>query len=160
MTINVAGLLDNVQQSLDAYIATFGYSVHQHGVRRFVPPMTDPWIRARYDLLAMTRHPYRQVSLTEVGDELQGTVEVTICQHARTFTQRYTLASTRDTVVAFLIPSRTIPINDYAAGGTQVGVLVIYDLGERLLDDGAVSGLVQHSISVHTRYIEAATQPF
>ena len=160
MTINVAGLLDNVQQSLDAYLGALGYAVHQHGVRRFVPPTTEAWIKVRYDLLQTTRQFYRQVSLTEVGDEVRGTLELTLCQHARTFTQRYTLAAVRDAVMAALTPSDIVPINDYTGGGAQVGVLLLYTVSERLLDDGGESGLVQHSMSVETRYIEAATQPF
>lgn len=163
MALNAAGTLVNLYYSLDLHLDALeglGYPVHRHGMRRFVPPATGAWVRARFDLLPLERRFYRQVSNTEVGDELRGMLDLIVAEHARTFTQRYTLAAARDTVVALFPPSGTLPIRE--SGGDehpQVGTLYLDTLGERLLDDGARSGLVQHSISVSVRYLAAYSTP-
>ena len=153
----------NIYYSLDLHLdalVVLGYPVQFHGVRRFVPPATGAWVQARYDLLPMSRHFYRQVSDTELGDEIQGTIELTLAEHARTYTQRYTLAAARDAVVAIFSPSGVVSIRDSAGDEhAKIGALYFDTLSERMLDDGSRSGLVQHSISVATRYIEAYSTP-
>lgn len=161
MALNSASRLTNIHDALDTYLDTLGFSVHRHGVRRFIPPVTAPWIRAHYGLLGMQRRAYRQVADTEVGDELIGTVDLVLAQHARTYATRYTLAATRDTVVAAFPPGGLIPVYDADDGDRpQIGHVYIDGVHEQFLDDGGTTGLVQHALTIRVRYIEATTQPW
>ena len=63
MTIVATSTLANVYASLDTYILSTiggdvstgggGLAIHLHGVRRFIPPVDDPWVQVHYDFLAL-----------------------------------------------------------------------------------------------------------
>lgn len=169
MALLASGLLDNLYQSLDAYITTTlitaaGLSVRAHGVRRFIPPTDAPWVEVHYNFLGLRSEHVRQVGGSILGTHRMGQLQCNIFQRARIFGQRYTTASARDLVVAAFPEGHIVPIHDYV--GTlpdgmpaQVGCLILDGYTEQVLDTAQRSGLTQHVIEVHTRYLEMFTRP-
>lgn len=165
MALTSASLLENVFASLDDFLGsavsdTEGFPVQKHGVVRFVPPASSAWVVAQYHLLAQSRVHFRQMAAGYVGDEVQGTVELTLVEPRRSYSSTITVVSARDAVLAYFPVGGLIPILDFVSGSeTQIGSLWITSRNERTLDDGAETGLVQHSVSIETRYLEVYDQP-
>ena len=175
MALLVGGLLQNVYLSLDVYLAVnlldvdgIPIAIHQHGIRRFVPPVDAPWIETHYDFLGIQSDYRRQMgSIAGVSihsTERRGYLQLNIYQRARIFTQRYTTAATRDLVVAALPEGHCIAIRDYvhAVGDVvpdDVGVLILDGVTEHVIDTGFQSGMTQHLVECVTHYLEPFTRP-
>lgn len=161
MTILAAGSLVNIQGSLDVYITTAipGLAVRLHGVRRFVPPVDDPWVEVHYDFLGL-QSAYRRQTGRWADDQLiqaterQGNLQVNIYQRARLWATRYTTAVARDLVMAAFPEGTVIHIYDNGGSGDGVGALIFDGSQEHVQDQGMRSGLTQHVIQIRTRYLE------
>ena len=175
MALLVAGLLENVYASLDAYLTAslvdenaVPMTIRLHGVRRFVPPIDDPWIEAHYDFLGMQSFFRRstgiQSGMIVHSEDRHGYLQLNIYQRARSFTTRYTTAHARDLVMSAFPDGHLIPIRDYVhmvpdVVPDEVGLLVIDGTTERVVDIGQRSGVTQHVIQCDTRYLEPYTRP-
>lgn len=168
MALTAAGSLVNVYGALDLYltaqlVTAGGLSVKLHGVRRFIPPVDDPWVEAHYQFLHLSEYYDRQVGPSLYGAERAGLLQLNVFQRARVFTTRYTIASARDQVVTAFPEGGFIPVYDEAsadAEGTapQVAVIILNGITEHTQDDGALSGVMQHVVQVQTRYLEEFTR--
>lgn len=165
MTILSAGSLANVYASLDAYLtATLSpvITVRLHGVRRFIPPVDDPWVEVHYDFLGL-QSEFRRQTGRWADDQLiqaterQGNLQLNIYQRARVWATRYTTASARDLVMAAFPEGKVLHIYD-SDGIAIVGALICDGTQEHVQDHGMMSGLVQHVIQVRTRYLEHYTR--
>lgn len=168
MALLAAGSLANVYQSLDKHIQMTliddaGLSVQLHGVRRFVPPGDAAWVTVHYDFLGLQAQHRRQLYGSVFATERLGYLQLNVFQRARIFTQRYTTAAARDTVVGAFPEGSIIEIYDYtgALPDTEpagAGVLIVDETTETVADTGLESGLIQHVIQVATRYLEHYTR--
>ena len=175
MALLAGGLLENVYASLDAYLQEtlldstgVPLAIRLHGVRRFVPPIDDPWIEIHYDFLGVQsqfqRYTDKQNGVTVHSVDRRGYLQLNIYQRARVFRTRYTTAHARDLVVTALPEGHIIPIRDYAhmvpdVTPDEVGLLVIDGLNESVNDTGQDSGITQHMVQCSTRYLEPYTRP-
>ena len=168
MALLAGGKLDNVYASLDRYVTiqlvdSAGFAVRLHGVRRFVPPVDDPWIECHYDFLGLQESFRRQIGGGAFGVERQGYLQLNCYQRTRVFTQRYTTARMRDTVVGAFPEGSFIPVYDFAGEAPdtppeEVALVVIDGLQEHVQDTGLRSGIMQHVLQVRTRYLEHFTR--
>jgi hypothetical protein len=172
----LSGSLANVYASLDRYLAAALVDAHGvplalrlHGVRRFVPPSEAPWVEAHYDFVGLSNRYLglaggRIAQGQPIGVERSGYLQLNCYQRARTFSQRYTLAHTRDIVVNAFPEGEIIPIYNWndieEAGGdaVQEGSLVCDGVKEHTQDTGMESGVLQHIVQVMVRYWELATR--
>ena len=169
MAILAAGLI-NVYLSIDAYLTAnmvnadgSAISLRLHGVRRFVPPTSDPWIEAHYDFLGL-QNEFRNrdgmgTGVPILATEKSGYLQLNLYQRAINFTQRYLTSTIRDTVVAVFPEGGLIPIAHYdglAFEGTPApeGWVVIDGVQEHVQDTAIHSGVIQHILRIATRYIE------
>ena len=168
MALLAAGSLGNVYASLDLYLQTrlmdgAGLAVRLHGVRRFVPPIDDPWVETHYDFLGLQSDFRRQIGAGVLATERQGYVQLNVYQRARVFTTRYTTAAARDLVVAAFPEGGLVPIYDVSGAVpdtpyTEAGVLILDGIQEHVQDTGIRSGIIQHVVQVVTRYLEHFTR--
>lgn len=167
----VSGSLANVYASLDAYLqASLLFSdgsaiaLRLHGVRRFVPPATDPWIEVHYDFLGLNSVFMNRVGLTGAGmpriaSERQGYLQLNCYQRARAFATRYTTAVIRDITIGAFPEGELIAVCDYTTDPpTPDGWIVADGIQDHVADTGLHSGIVQHVIQVKTRYLEISTR--
>lgn len=168
MAVLAAGSLQNVYASLDLYlqaklVTSAGLSVRLHGMRRFIPPVDDPWVEAHYDFLGLQSAFRRQVTRGALATERQGHVQLDIFQRVRVFTTHYTTAVARDRVVAAFPEGAILKIYDVAGVGidqpyVEVGALILDEITEHVADTGQKSGMIQHVLLVATRYLEQFTR--
>lgn len=166
----LAGSLTNIYQSLDAYLtANLLFSdgaavpLRPHGVRRFVPPVTAPWVEAHYDFLGLNSVFMNRVGVTGAGvpriaTERQGYLQLNCYQRARSFATRYTTGTIRDIVIGIFPEGEIITIWDYAGTQEPDGSLIIDESKEHVADNGLHSGIIQHVIQVSMRYLEIFTR--
>lgn len=169
MAILAAGLI-NVYLSIDAYLTAnmvnadgSSIALRLHGVRRFVPPTSDPWIEAHYDFLGL-QNTFKNRDGMGTGppilaSEKSGYLQLNLYQRALTFAQRYVTSVIRDTVVAAFPEGGLIPVLHYdglIAGETpdKEGFVIIDGVQEHVVDTAIHSGVIQHIVQVQTRYIE------
>ncbi len=179
MPLLAQGKLQNIYDGLDRWLTAelttkTGLMVRAHGVRRFVPPVDDPWVEAHYDFLGMQSQFLRQAGGTRdtgrfpgyddavYATERRGQLQLNLFQRARFFATRYVTAIARDKVVAAFPDGTVIPIYDVASGGDTgaplAGNIITSDITEHVLDDGLRSGLIQHVVLIDTRYLELYTR--
>ena len=168
MALTTAGSLVNIYAAWDTYltaqlVTAGGLAVRLHGVRRFIPPVDDPWIEAHYQFLGMQGQYQRQVGPELYGTERHGFLQLSLFQRARVYTTRYTIATARDRVVTAFPEGGIVPVYDDASADTQgvapqVAVIILDGLTEQSTDDGKYSGVMQHVMTVMTRYLEEYTR--
>ena len=168
MALTTAGSLVNVYAAWDTYltaqlITTGGLSVRLHGVRRFIPPADDPWVEAHYQFLGVQSQYQRHVGPSLYGTERHGFLQLTLFQRARVSTTRYTIAAARDRVVTAFPEGGIVPVYDDASAdingvAPQVAVIILDGLNEQSQDDGKYTGVMQHVVTVATRYLEEYTR--
>ena len=168
MALTTAGSLVNVYAAWDTYltaqlITASGLSVRLHGVRRFIPPVDDPWVEAHYQFLGVQSQYQRQVGPSLYGTERHGFLQLNLFQRARVYTTRYTIASARDQVVTTFPEGALIPVYDTASADVQgvapqVAVIVLDGIREESPDDGKHTSIMQHVVLVATRYLEEFTR--
>ena len=168
MALTTAGSLVNVYAAWDTYltaqlVTAGGLSVRLHGVRRFIPPVDDPWVEAHYQFLGAGGQYQRQIGPSLYGTERHGFLQLNLFQRARVYTTRYTIASARDRVVAAFPEGGIVLVYDDASAdingvAPQVAVIIIDELTEQSQDDGKYTGVMQHVITVATRYLEEYTR--
>lgn len=170
MALLAAGSLTNVYGSLDLYLQAAlvdaqgqPLALRLHGVRRFVPPVEDPWIEAHYDFLGLSAAFQRQIGGSILGTHRQGYLQLNLYQRARVFTTRYTTAGMRDLVVAAFPDGGIAPIYDLSVADANtpapvVGAFILDGVQEHVLDTGQQSGIIQHVLQVATRYLEHFTR--
>ena len=108
MALLDAGSLVNVHGSLDRYLTEYlgaDLVIRLHGVRRFIPPVDDPWVEVHYDFLGLQSEYRRQTGRWHEAalvhaTERQGNLQLNIYQRARLWATRYTTATARDLVMA------------------------------------------------------------
>lgn len=177
MALLASGSLENIYHALDRYLTEkilteAGVALRLHGVRRFIPPVDDPWIEVHYDFLGLQSQFLRQTG-GEIANAKRpgydeavygtfrlGHLQLNAYQRARVFRTRYTTARMRDIVVNAFPDTTVIPV--YAVSDEQpdtlIGNVLCGDITENVVDTGIQSGVIQHALVVQTRYIERYTR--
>jgi hypothetical protein len=107
------------------------------------------WVSWSSGLLSAVHGRLVDMDGTYKAEHVEGFVELTLAELVAQRTNADTFAVLRDTVYPYVAPLTTIPIYDYATGGTPVvGGLFLGAARERLLDTGEASGIAQYSMSV------------
>ena len=173
MALLAHGSLANVYASIDRYlqeqfVETALLVVRLHGVRRFVPPVDDPWLEAHYGFLGIQEQYRRQIRGLPTGEDVfgihrDGYLQLNLFQRARVFPTRYTTAAARDSVVAAFPEAGMLQIYDYTGQAPDtapapVGLLIFDGIQEHVADEGYQSGIIQHVLQVSTRYLEQYTR--
>jgi hypothetical protein len=176
MTLLASGSLVNIHGSLDKYLLeqlTFAdgtpIALRLHGVRLFTPPVDAPWVEADYSFLGLQqvfRRQTGQLALDVTPDnsiyatERQGQLQLNTYQRARVFATRYTTAAVRDRIVQAFPDGGIVPVYDIAGGNDvePINQFLLDGLQEHIQDTGLQSGIIQHVIRVHTRYLESYTR--
>lgn len=166
----LSGSLANVYASLDQYLtANLLFSdgaavpLRLHGVRRFVPPATAPWIEAHYDFLGLNSVFMNRVGVTgggvpRIATQREGYLQLNCYQRARSFSTRYTTSMIRDLVIGAFPEGEIITILDYVGTQEPDGSLIIDGTQDHVADNGLHSGVVQHVVQVSMRYLEIFTR--
>src|SRR6266853_6133377 len=163
----LSGSLQNVYQSLDVYLTAnllfsdgSPISIRLHGIRRFIPPQTLPWVEAHYDFLGLNDTFMNRVGMTGAGvpriaTQREGYLQLNCFQSARSFTTRYTTSMMRDLVVGQFLDGELIDIHDYSTDPPgQDGWIVVDGVKDHVVDTGLHSGVIQHVVQIATRYLE------
>jgi len=167
MEVLTHGSLANIYGSLDAYIENALGSlltIRLHGVRRFVPPVDDPWVEVHYDFLGLQSEFRKQTGRWHDdklihATERQGNLQLNIYQRARYWATRYTTAAARDLVMGAFPEGYVMHVHDMAQKpDSQVGALIFDGSQEHVQDQGMQSGLIQHVVQIRTRYLEMFTR--
>jgi len=167
MEVLAHGNLVNIYGSLDAYIENAlgnAITIRFHGVRRFIPPVDDPWLEVHYDFLGLQSEFRRQTGRWNddkliQATERQGNLQLNVYQRARVWATRYTTAAARDLVMGAFPEGLVMNVYDYSRlHGPRVGSLIFDGSQEHVQDQGMQSGLIQHVIQIRTRYLEMFTR--
>ena len=156
----------NILKSLNAHFHTNlvtadSLQVHFPGRRELFTPSGATWVQLTY-LLGTARQRYARVDENSRGGGIvTGIINLNCCELVAQRTNRYALASLRDTVYNRIAPPKTITIQDYDTGGNPTtGYFVILDLDENDVQDGHGpddNGIAILNLSASGHYIEAYT---
>ena len=159
------GKREDIEKSIDKFILDYlegieSLRVHYFGRRRFVPPISDPWIRFDFGSLGVRSEYAHVVGRNENGQRIygrhvEGFILIYINIHARNFTDEYRVTDTLDIIAKYFTDARHVPIFDYT-GGTlaQIGTIHIINTNDTTTDDAETSGVVTRLVFVHTNYLE------
>ena len=123
------------------------------------PPADRPsaWVHVDF-MLGMRRDFGRQISGTQLGSQVHGLVQLSLCKQRVTLTNLYGMAAFKDTAIAAFQIAQDIPLRNYDVGGLPViGVITVEDITENDTDDGYESGVIVKVLSVGITYVEAYT---
>lgn len=176
----LGGSLQNVYLSIDKYLQenlvnTDGtpITVRLHGVRRFVPPVEDPWVEAHYEFLGNDQVFHRNAGpsistgngfLDRLSTERRGQLQLNLYQRARVFAQRYVTSMIRDLVIDAFPDGGILPIYNYAQVSepatplAQESLLIFDGVTEQVLDTALNSSVIEHVLTIQTRYFEEYTR--
>ena len=163
MTLAPEGRRANLAKSLNAYFATLflstlGVQVHFPDDPGVFTPSAARWVRLDY-LFGTTRE--WMGSLTDSGAQgnvVTGLININCCEIVSRMTDRYALDALQDAIRDTLGEGASIPIRDYATGGTPVvGYASIRATNENPVQDGRgadSSGIKIQNLSYTIVYLE------
>ena len=159
---------DNVELSLNKFIELTlenieNLSIHYFGRRRFVPPISDPWIRFDFGSLGISEEYLHysgrdNTNKRQYAIHINGFIIAHINIHARIFDAEYRITDTLDIISKYFTDSRHVPILDYVGGGLgEIGTLHITDISDHTTDDGEQTGIITRIVFINTNILEVYT---